>query len=326
MQPQLPNELLGQVFEKVTISPVTGSEKEFRSSQHALSRICRSCKLFNQVATPLLYRAYSKPAFPGRDALGPFNTTTTDAELYGQPTRNIRDMKIHRRSVQNTRCFLRMLLLRPELCTHVTELVLYDWQLHHRAVSHCTPLSAPLAQLYMSTATRLSIGNDCSMSAWMKALQTGDEDAEIALLLSLVPNLATLKLGPWMEYSRYRHLIEQRCLPSVSTNELTTTTPLGQLRNLHLGCGDMKNRLCPIDLHCIMHLPHLETLTIDNIIPDTCTAQTCPTTGQSTVHNLRIQNGSIDNTTMRHLLDSCKSLRKFEYEFDPETYTTVETP
>lgn len=152
------------------------NEDNFRG----INSLSLACKELRCSIEPVLYSTFVKPKFlPWLTGGGPENYTL--------------------------RSFLRTLLERPELVTHVRTIVLrdWDWDVRHLDGSYrieeleqpkqrLARLEQAQIQLYMSASSRINLGN--SQKMWLRHLYAGHEDAEIALLLTLTSALEHLAM------------------------------------------------------------------------------------------------------------------------------------
>lgn len=160
----------------------------------ALASVCRTCKMLRDLAEPVLYHNYSKPAIT--------NTQVTHLDVdngddHADPERA--ESVNHIQPNLSLRRLIRTLIERPDLAARVKCISLGQWEtVDSLAFSGLKthPRPAEEARRYYMTLSRLLL---CSMSqpwatAWLYALSEGIEDAEIALLLALTPNVEQLEL------------------------------------------------------------------------------------------------------------------------------------
>lgn len=208
MLQQLPTEILSSIFQELAIDSKwmqylyaeVPDDEEFRRACSNLVSLCRTSRRLRSIAEPLLYQTYIKP-----------NTIKAPLEL----------KYIHG--------YLRTLLQRPDLARHVRNVCIKAWfqpgtleQLLTDHVpefwrwnnldkfprepflddgtfaafldtdpSHDSQASPQLLTLYHEHLERLTI-TDQERRLWYRALEDGQEDAEITLLLSLTTNLDKL--------------------------------------------------------------------------------------------------------------------------------------
>ncbi|KAG9646433.1 hypothetical protein KCU64_g10524, partial [Aureobasidium melanogenum] len=172
MLDKLPSEVLHLVFEHLATTPDfihcdDDEQNEYHlSNWKALAQLCKVSREMRRVAEPLLYRHYAKP----------------------DSTRIHRGHQLFRR-------FLATVLNRPELLQYIRSLYIGAWRYKPGAYAQyaayatsrgARSLTYPdeLWSLYDDYAETLVLGD-----AWKEALLAGEEAAEIALLMSLTPNL-----------------------------------------------------------------------------------------------------------------------------------------
>lgn len=170
MLDKLPSEVLHLVLEHFATTPDfvhyddDGQNEYHRSNWKTLARLCKVSRQMKSVAEPLLYRHYAKP------------DSTSDPNGH-----------------HLLRRFLTTVLSRPELLQYIRALYIGAWQYksaRYAQYAALTPahryttLPDKLHSLYNKHAKTPVLGG-----AWKEALDAGEEVAEIALLMSLAPNL-----------------------------------------------------------------------------------------------------------------------------------------
>ncbi|THY19321.1 hypothetical protein D6D01_07097 [Aureobasidium pullulans] len=187
MLDRLPNEILHLVCRELATTPdLIHAIKAQESKQHldqwkALARLCKVSRQMRHVAEPLLYQNYAKP-----------DSASNPVAHY------------------SFRKYLTTVLKRPELLQYVRSFYIGSWRhyaeedLQYAAKSRfaaCTArvcdthFSPELHRLYDRYAKTAVLGE-----AWKEALDAGEEVAEIALLMSLTPNLERIEFSmPWLD-------------------------------------------------------------------------------------------------------------------------------
>ena len=200
----MPVELIGQVLSYFPLWDY--NENESNTSPHApslttLSHICLACKALRALAEPVLYSTFVKPESKSRRGRGKVES-------------------------QTLRKFLRTLLERPELRIHLKTLVLghWDWQQTHPSPDN--PPSAPppsaFRKLVLCLAEQVSLG--ARQQAWMQHVRAGYEDAEIALLLIMVPAVKHLAIQIPECRADHRHLADDNWYRTVLRASLEEST------------------------------------------------------------------------------------------------------
>jgi hypothetical protein len=174
MLDELPNEILHLILQNLATSPklvhkagtryVWDPYFYHRRSRATLAQLCKVSRSMRYAAEPLLYRNYAKP------------DSTLDPD------------KRHA-----FRKYLVTVLGRPKLLQHVRSLYIGAWRYHpgeyrqhitSTTPNRDTPFPDELHGIYREYANTSALGDD-----WRRALEAGEEVAEIALLMSLTPNL-----------------------------------------------------------------------------------------------------------------------------------------
>ncbi|TIA08285.1 hypothetical protein D6C80_09306 [Aureobasidium pullulans] len=187
MLDRLPNEILHLVCRKLATTPdlihaIKAQErKEHLDQWRALARLCKVSRQMRHVAEPLLYQNYAKP-----------DSASNPVAHY------------------SFRKYLTTVLKRPELLQYVRSFYIGSWRQYADDLSQftaesrfaaCTArvcdthFSPELHGLYDRYAKTAILGE-----AWKEALDAGEEVAEIALLMSLTPNLERIEFSmPWLD-------------------------------------------------------------------------------------------------------------------------------
>ncbi|KAH0353113.1 hypothetical protein KCU81_g1605, partial [Aureobasidium melanogenum] len=170
MLDKLPNEVLHLVFEHLATSPdFVHDDDEEQTNYHlsnwkTLVQLCKVSRQMRRVAEPLLYRHYAKP----------------------DSTQVLRGHHLFRR-------FLDTVLNRPELLQYIRCLYIGAWSYKPGEYDQYEASNEPnryltfpdeLCATYNDYAGKSALGD-----VWKEALLAGEEAAEIALLMSLTPNL-----------------------------------------------------------------------------------------------------------------------------------------
>lgn len=180
---ELPNELLLNIFEHFVIKSSSEIGNNFQkgslSSQKIknLAAICRTCKRFNELTIPLLYQTFAKPK-----TLGPWHDRNDLVDTMKLPA--------------NLRLFLRTMSERPDLAKLVKIVSLGPWELQnacHRHICTSQPLDADLKTWYSQAASKFVLSGS-RQKQWVADLSSGQEDAEVALLLCLLENVQHLSI------------------------------------------------------------------------------------------------------------------------------------
>lgn len=220
MLQQLPTEILSSIFQELVIetewthnlSDDEPGDEDFRQSCSSLVSLCRTSRRLRSIAEPLLYQTYVKP-----------NTVKTPLELkyihgYLQTLLQRPDLA---RSVRNVciKAWFQPGTLEHLLTDHVPEF--WQWENLDRFPRepflddgtfeaflsaepiHDSQASTQLLSLYCEHLEKLDITAQ-ERESWYQALEAGQEDAEITLLLSLTTNLdkLTLIMPNWEYFER----------------------------------------------------------------------------------------------------------------------------
>ena len=194
-----------------------------------LSQLCLTSKKLRRIAEPVLYRT-----FPS---------------IY----------------LGKLRWFLRSIIARPYLATFVEEVCFEDFDTRaHYEDSDRDPMPMPeeFGCFFKQAMMSLQPPSDLA-TEWASVFDEGIEDAEVALLVSLCPNLGMIDFTlPWvLEDSILYKVVMQRCL-AISAGSLQPASLIGQrlsrLREVNIRGFDC-NCFSSDDFFCFMRLPTLDT-------------------------------------------------------------------
>ncbi|THV89707.1 hypothetical protein D6D27_06294 [Aureobasidium pullulans] len=266
----LPNEIWFQVVAYIN-SPNTTSECDdpedccddndcSNTAQQDLLNLCLVSKQIRAIAQPLLYSGFVKP----KTISAVFRLLKPDSEwLHKYFQRDQRSFRTVRNETKLER-FLRTLICRPDLAVEVKDLRFdkiyetsslpsYFQQLYQKL-----PLPSTTTSIFVDALKRyggfdrLDIG---FRRSWEKSLKDGEEGAEIALLLTLVPTVLVVHLEPFQLSLGY--FVQTLCN--------TILDPMPQPYVLRTACGMLSKE--PAESHSLIRQPapilsFLTTLTV----------------------------------------------------------------
>ena len=201
---ELPHELLAGILAHLAVEDTDiglnhdTSNLELWRKLKTLAHLCRTCRSFQQIVTPVLYRTFPKP-----------HTTIQRKTRTTVNTTNVHEIP---KPSRRLRCFLRTIVERPCLRPLVENIHIGRFESHvsHAAVfDHPFPGGAELSNIYHFGIRQTSLGP--YHEAWARQLcgrehvdsqeprsswtaTAGLEDAEIALLGCLVADTKRLSL------------------------------------------------------------------------------------------------------------------------------------
>lgn len=159
------------------------------------------------------------------------------------------------------RRFLQTLIERPDLARHVKHVSLRQWEtVDSLAYSGLTthPAGSMEARSYYMAISRLLLGSSSQpwVAAWLYALAEGVEDAEVALLLALAPNLERLELEmppvSWTGASLFlRKVVQQARKGSLYTFDLTGSHNFARLKHVAIFRGTTRDDMNPLALRLL---------------------------------------------------------------------------
>lgn len=183
---KLPNEMISHIFTQVKPVDIAdglftryGSDnlvRHFRKQKRLLAAICRTCKLFNLLATPHLYNSF---------------LVGDNREFYAPSGKTLR-------GATPLRLFLRSIISRPALAKLVKVLGIEQWHVRRDWLRHLCPqpkdekLEDGVHDLYASTLIKYS--PDVNGKDWSSDLLSGNMEAEAALVLCLLEDVHELSI------------------------------------------------------------------------------------------------------------------------------------
>ena len=210
--------------------------------------------------------------------------------------------------------FLAAILRRPELARAVRALEFRDWR--------CQPPHSSDEDLSLITNwTRTISPTEGEHQQWVQDLQSGLEEAWIALSLPLVPNLRKLLLV----YPRDNKYLD-RSLERAAKGEMPfhTQPALRKLREVALshqeGDADQKGTFLPAQILPFFQLPSMQVFSADAVLeassaeePQQEQAPEAPLPGISSISDITL-NTSNGHQGMQRLVESCRELKVFKYQ------------
>ncbi|KAF1350871.1 hypothetical protein BDV97DRAFT_350573 [Delphinella strobiligena] len=327
MAPYLPDELLLQIFSRLATwesSPFEDFglyEKIDEEGLKTLAILCQSSKRFRYIAEPILYGAFVKP----ENLLKRKKPNTLFQPVIHEPCCILRK-------------YLRTLIERPDLANQVKWVQLQAWEstetlkgedMWPQEASHeATPLppSAQMAHSFYEAASKL-LPEGASRTEWLIALCRGDEDAEVALLLALLPNVERLQVilpkvfAPDEYHFFFFHRILQQAISRQEPSNMHTFSRLKRLEARCYSLGDSDIGLPIYPFSTFFHLPQLEIFKGFHVAvegdPNDWGEWSCPP-GHSRVRSLQLKDSLMSSVSIATLVASCSSLQSLEVFFSTE--------
>ena len=213
-----------------------------------------------------------------------------------------------------TQSFLAAILRRPELARAVRALEFRDWR--------CQSPHSPDDDLSLFNNWARTISpTEGEHQQWVQDLQSGLEEAWIALSLPLVPNLRKLLLV----YPRDNKYLD-RSLERAAKGEMPfhTQPALRKLQEVALshqeGDADQKGTFLPAQILPFFQLPSMRVFSADAVLeassaeePQQEQAPKAPLPGTSSISDITL-NTSNGHQGMQRLVESCRELKVFKYQ------------
>ena len=300
MAPHIPDELLVQIFSclvrwnHVHFTSVNHDflERLDKKGQRTLVNICTASKRFCYLAQPVLYSAFEKPKNPRRLRL----------EARGEPAESTaqqdsRVIRSHYDPTTRSSCSSQDFAARS-LNSNVYSPIHDDPR----------PSSQFSKQLRGAASAVPPEGEEDQSRRleWFDALDMGDEDAQVTLLLALLPNLEKLQMGLQDCSCSFFdvHLLSWTRTERLFLSKLETLEVRNHQNVFHEGMsmGRLSN---------LLELPHLKTLQCGGILvtPDIdVNGWLCSASG---IQNLCLKSGTMGSASIAVVLRSCASLRSF---------------
>lgn len=280
----------------------------FRSLS-SLAVVCRTCKAFSELATPLLYHTYVKP-----------NT--------------IKDPKDKRPSSLSLPNFLRTIILRPELAKLVKTVAIGPWEMNITCWQHA-PLpdyepSDETNDLYSQAVSKLKVNDH---DEWVQDLPLGSEDAEIALLLCLLENVVDLsieqsgcseKLDAHCKYEFYFYSI-LRATADMSNGHTADIHGLKSLKHISINAGgpDVQDDTYPHPILAdILGIPSLETFNAYGILDFWSSYTLCP--DNSGIRAIKLDRCGLSMPALMMIVENCAGLDSFDIVYHNDEGSNTE--
>ncbi|EKG17164.1 hypothetical protein MPH_05618 [Macrophomina phaseolina MS6] len=216
--------------------------------------------------------------------------------------------------------FLRTLVNQPELGKAVKEVHLrYEGETPERGLGK-------LAPEVMEAAKSV----DIEMSrAFMRALETGRSEAQIALAMALMPNLGYINFCleerfiedyNWM-FRLLRNStfnLTHKNNSSSGADDTTPTVPFANIKRIETSYGGTQFGYNPLFISEFAALPHLQQIMIKSAWSDerSCGLSSWdPAPGISSITHINLDASSVTNDFVRKLLRACRAPKTFIYSW-----------
>ncbi|KAH0359654.1 hypothetical protein KCU65_g9839, partial [Aureobasidium melanogenum] len=345
----LPNEIWLEVASNLDL-PACASEDETvdehdKIVQQTLVSLCLVSKQLRTIFQPCLYRSFVKYSrLPARTRL-----LTADSEWLHKYYQ--RDERTFRTTRKQTRLenFILTMIHRPDLAFMVEQLRVGSFNqtsslpVHFQKLYERLPLSETIFKT-LEKALRTFPGFErlpqWIRRLWLQSLQDGEEEAEVALLLVLLPNLHSLHINsPYGDLGRF---VEQLCdvANGPGPRSWTLKSAYGQLRKYPAEMQSRPQQLSQIFAalrsfsvwttpggtgslqRCIksLSLPLLTSFEANGLEADHKPLETTP--NLASLQHLKLVHCKISGLNLEILLGRCTRLQSLEinseFAFDPE--------
>ncbi|KAL3467279.1 hypothetical protein BJX64DRAFT_166550 [Aspergillus heterothallicus] len=164
------------------------------------------------------------------------------------------------RNLEQVQCFLKAIVRQPSLAFVIQYLDLSQWE---SAPAQPSFSSNELAQLSIWAK---SFGHsDEERVQWERDLLDNDEEAWIALLVSLASNVRSLKLA-YPRENKYVDRMFERAVNTESVHDRPTFSRLEEVSLSHMKDVECKGSLSPAQIKPFFQLPFMRTISADNVI------------------------------------------------------------
>ena len=273
----LPEELLDHIFRQLSFETAP-NRFGLSPAGSTLRQICLVSKRFKRLAEPHLYRAFSTSKF--------WSENGTYTLLY-----------------QDLRAFLHRMIDRPDLAKCVKTVDVKD-------EDHSPPPAGTRNDAHPFMRAARSVFQDkrplSYIATFLKDIQAGTFDAELTLLLALLPNLAELALSLPQPGRHLGALLEAAAHPSVPDQG----RPFRALSNTVLHTGNSDFIFDPLVLLKLLAIPSMRQVcavnveTAESISPDWPTAF-------SNVEELTLICPLLELNDFKCIVNACKALTSF---------------
>lgn len=335
MAPHIPLDVLLMILIQLSVlQPEIGYQAASlaidRLNQKTLASLCLVCRDFRAFAQPLLYQAYLKP----RNQMLERKVCRLGGVVASSPSANLPSSYVKApapRLNKNLRQFLETLTERPDLAAQVKFVLLEDWDPPVQKIASFEQNDARLTTISKATLLdkhpHTSIFKPDTASCYgdmrqlcaigQDLLREGVEAADIALLLTLLPNLEELQL----QTVRSLTPTDMTKAPAPFLGRvLEQGSWLQKLQRLKLSApSSLETTVLPLErLAGLLRSPSLRTFT-------------CSFTGDaelqsgfaSSLQSISLYNCILDPENIRNLVTSTPLLRSFTLDFDQNKYTAA---
>ena len=335
--PYLPDELMLRILDEFTISDPriarANGQRGCQDSVRTLHSLCLVTRDFHRLTESYLYRAYMKPDSNHVSIIKDnyIGSVTHTSRLTIPPNKSLRQ-------------FINRLIDRPDLAQHVEYISLDRWRNESSPYLDDdfqeSPPTCEKAKLFNEAAAQSLVikgvngeafdGTIRSRLGWLDSLEAGNEDAEIALLLALTPNLAQLAItlpdgtasGIQRRIDRphFSRRVLSTTLAAMATSPASSGLPLMKLEHLTVS-GHKTDGGTGFELDAMSHflqLPSLRTLRAEAAVAHHERNNACNWgvgIGQSKLTHVQLDGSLFDARALETILASCPLLETFELRF-----------
>ncbi|KAL2856408.1 hypothetical protein BJX68DRAFT_279690 [Aspergillus pseudodeflectus] len=219
------------------------------------------------------------------------------------------------RNLTQLQLFLKAIVRQPSLASVIQCLDLYRWE---SAPAQRSLDSDELAQL-STWAQSFSHSNEEHVK-WEQDLLNGNEEAWVALLLSLANNIRQLKLA----YPRENKYLDRIFDKAVSSERQSAKfLRLEEVLLRHMEDGESKGSLSPAQILPFFRMPSMRTVDADTVIEPVVTTGASEREAEDEIEGESAQYSSVTSLTLstsnaaqglESLLSFCPSLKSLKYQ------------
>lgn len=217
--------------------------------------------------------------------------------------------------------FLSTILSRPELCLHVRSVHLEGDTFYNAPFRGKLPPTIPVVDTELGTIVASAKEKFPDHDRWQQYLMSGTMDPLIALMLSYLPNLTSLRLSPnFAKQSTFLGIVLRAALCEPNNPSLPR---FERLRDVFFDCGvdSLKHMVNTIDVLPLFYLPAVSNISVGIDNPDTVfewPGGTPPGTSEISALSL----AGIRELHLGQILSVTKSLNSFRWfwYYNPNIY------
>jgi hypothetical protein len=230
-----------------------------------------------------------------------------------------------------SRNFILSLVNRPQLASHLKNIVLEDWAIRTYPLSRWTGLSGPRSQVSLLSAAEQFQFPAQLTDKWKDELKDDLDDAKIALLFLLTPNVEKMNLVVPPCYNpkncEKQDLWLLRLLHSaVNNDKVTHLHGFTALRSLQLTGTSTRDGFCLRQFAPLFCSPSLRTFSATNCLEMGSMSNWNEIQNTSHIESITFNGSQLSMDAIKCVLGACKAVKSFDFEWECINLQAEEAP